>query len=86
MAPSALPAQCENKEGAAKLPHEGGEEDALEPAVVSSSFVESWIEGKASSFKGLHLEMVLLHDRNIFIDADTRHIYETEMACSSPPP
>lgn len=40
----------------------------------------------AFSFKRLHLETVLLHDRNAFVGADIRQIYETEMACSSPPP
>lgn len=48
-----------------------------------------WIPGSggmAFSFKRLHLETVLLHDRNAFVGADIRQIYETEMACSSPPP
>lgn len=74
-----------NREETVKLSC-GGEEGALKTRVASCSFMDPWIRGKASSFKGLLLETVLLQDRNTFVDTNIRQSYEIEMASSSPPP
>lgn len=66
---------AKNQKGAVKLPCRGGE--ALEPVVAPYSQIRA---------KGILFQRASSGNRNSFVDADIKQIYETEMACSSSPP